>query len=75
MLLDPRPADARWVPRLWDMPESRSVIATANRVGEFAALLAETAAMLPENFRNEREATIQQFVTDVQVWSIRRSLG
>ena len=49
-----------------DMPESRSVIATAKRVGESAASLAETAAKLPESFRIEREATIQQLVTAME---------
>jgi hypothetical protein len=46
-----------------EMPERRSVIATANHVGESAASLAETAAKLPESFRDEREAIIQQLVT------------
>ena len=49
-----------------DMPESRSVIATANRVGESAASLAETAAKLPESFRYEREAAIQQLATAME---------
>jgi hypothetical protein len=49
-----------------DMPETRSILATANSVGESAALLAETAAMLPETFSKEREATIQQLLTAVE---------
>jgi hypothetical protein len=49
-----------------DMPETRSVLATANRVGEFAASLTETVAMLPETFSKEREATIQQLVTAME---------
>ena len=49
-----------------DMPETRSVIATANRVGESAALLADTVVMLPETFRKEREATIQQLLTAME---------
>jgi hypothetical protein len=49
-----------------DMPETRSILATANRVGESAASLAETAAMLPETFSKEREATIQQLLTAME---------
>jgi hypothetical protein len=49
-----------------DMPETRSVLANANRVGESAASLAETAAMLPETFSKEREATIQQLLTAME---------
>ena len=49
-----------------DTPETRSVLATANRLGESAALLAETAATLPETFSKEREATIQQILTAME---------
>ena len=49
-----------------DMPESRSILATVNSVGESAALLAETAATLPETFSKEREATIQQLLTAME---------
>jgi hypothetical protein len=49
-----------------DMPETRAVLATANRLGESGALLAETAAMLPESFSKEREATIQQILTAME---------
>jgi cytochrome c556 len=49
-----------------DMPETRSVLANANRVGESAASLAETAAMLPETFRKEREATIEQLLNAME---------
>jgi hypothetical protein len=49
-----------------DMPETRSALATANRLGESAALLAETAATLPETFSKEREATIQQLLTAME---------
>lgn len=47
-------------------PEIRSVIATVNSVGESAALLADAVIMLPENFRKEREATIQQLLTAIE---------
>ena len=49
-----------------DMPETRSVLATASLVGESAALLADTVVMLPETFSKEREATIQQLVTAME---------
>jgi hypothetical protein len=49
-----------------DMPETRSVLANANRVGESAASLAETAAMLPETFSKEREATIEQLLNAME---------
>jgi hypothetical protein len=49
-----------------DMPEIRSVLATANSVGESAALLADTAVMLPETFRKEREATIEQLLNAME---------
>jgi hypothetical protein len=49
-----------------DMPETRSVLATANLVGESAALLADTVVMLPETFRKEREATIEQLLNAME---------
>jgi hypothetical protein len=49
-----------------DMPETRSVLATANLVGESAALLADTVVMLPETFSKEREATIEQLLTAME---------
>lgn len=48
---------------LADMPESRSVLASVDRVGDSAATIAETAAGLPEAFSKERDATIQQLAT------------
>jgi hypothetical protein len=49
-----------------DMPETRSVLATANLVGESAALLADTVVTLPETFSKEREATIEQLLTAME---------
>ena len=49
-----------------EMPETRSALATANRLGESAALFAETVATLPETFSKEREATIQQLLTAME---------
>ena len=49
-----------------DMPETRAVLATANRLGESGALLSETLATLPETFSKEREATIHQIVTAME---------
>ncbi|HZJ15249.1 MAG TPA: hypothetical protein VFD27_09380, partial [Chthoniobacteraceae bacterium] len=49
-----------------DMPEARSVLATAFRIGESAALFAETTAKLPETFSKEREATIEQLLTAME---------
>jgi hypothetical protein len=49
-----------------DIPETRSVLANANRVGESAPSLAETAAMLPDTFSKKREATIQQLLTAME---------
>jgi hypothetical protein len=57
-----------------DMPETRSLLATANLVGESAASLADTAAMLPETFSKEREATIQQLVTAMEQQGVMREL-
>ena len=51
---------------LADMPESRSVLASVDRVGDSAATLAETAAALPETFSKERDATIQQLVAAME---------
>jgi hypothetical protein len=51
---------------LADMPESRAVVASVDRVGNSAATLAETAAALPETFSKERDATIQQLVTALE---------
>jgi hypothetical protein len=51
---------------LADMPESRSVLASVDRVGVSAATIAETAAALPETFSKERDATIQQLVTTME---------
>jgi len=45
-----------------DMPEARALLGTSNRVGESAALLAETASRLPDQFSKEREATIRQLL-------------
>ncbi|MBB4011701.1 hypothetical protein [Niveibacterium umoris] len=49
-----------------NMPESRSLLSTSNRVGESAALLAETAAKMPDTFSKEREATIRQLLTALE---------
>jgi hypothetical protein len=49
-----------------DMPETRAVLTTANRLGESGALLSKTIAMLPETFSKEREATIQQIVAAME---------
>ena len=49
-----------------DMPEIRGVLATANRLGESGAVLAETISMLPETFSKERDATIQQILTAME---------
>jgi hypothetical protein len=51
---------------LADMPESRSVLASVDRVGDSAATIAETAAALPETFSKERDATIQQLVAALE---------
>ena len=51
---------------LADMPESRSVLASVDRVSDSAATLAETAAALPETFSKERDATIQQLLTAME---------
>jgi hypothetical protein len=49
-----------------DMPETRSVLATANLVGESAAMLADTVVTLPETFSKEREATIEQLLSAME---------
>jgi hypothetical protein len=49
-----------------DMPESRSLLATSNRVGESAARLVETAAQMPSVLSKEREATIQQLFASME---------
>ena len=48
------------------MPETRSVVATVNRLGESAVSLGQAAATLPESFSKEREATIQQLLTGME---------
>lgn len=47
---------------LADMPESHTVLASVDRVGDSAATIAASASALPENFSKERDATIQQLV-------------
>src|SRR4030095_1586867 len=49
-----------------DMPESRSVLASVDRVGGFAAKISGTAAALPETFSKERDAAIQQLLTAME---------
>ena len=49
-----------------DMPETRSVLATANLLGESAASLADTVVTLPETFSKEREATMEQLLTAME---------
>ncbi|WP_341676993.1 hypothetical protein [Niveibacterium sp. SC-1] len=60
-----------------DMPEARTMVATSSRVGESAALLAETAARIPDRFSAEREATIRQLLKaiDEQQGTMRGLLG
>ena len=65
--LDQKPDFGVAFNRLADFAKSSGLPAHEQAPPIAPALIAETAAMLPENFRNEREATIQQFVTDVQV--------
>jgi hypothetical protein len=49
-----------------EMPETHAVLATANLLGESAAAVGQAAAMLPETFSKEREATIQQLLTGME---------
>jgi hypothetical protein len=49
-----------------DMPESRSLLATSNRVGESAARLVDTAAQMPTVLSKEREAAIKQLFASME---------
>jgi len=51
---------------LADMPESRSMLATTTRVGDAAAKMAETAALMPATLSSEREAAIRQMFASLQ---------
>jgi hypothetical protein len=51
---------------LADMPESRAMLATSTRVGDAAAKMAETAALMPATLSSEREAAIRQMFAALQ---------
>ncbi|WP_374510139.1 hypothetical protein [Niveibacterium sp.] len=51
---------------LADMPESRTMLATSTRVGDAAAKMAETAALMPGTLSSEREAAIRQMFAALQ---------
>ena len=61
-----RPADAHVGCRGGGHAGDSLGLATANLVGESAALVADTVVTLPETFSKEREATIEQLLTAME---------